>query len=306
MQASRARMSLAAATVATTMVVVAALGASPASASARAPTSATATVYRVEQDVTLAEGQDGRWNVACHDGDLAVDGTWRVDAIANAPGDILPPDLVSGLDVLGAEPFAPGGYAFTLRNRAAGDARVHLGVQCLQGSLRGDGGQRYALRISPLMDQVTSTGEAGSLISAPLICPSGAIAVAPGYSTTGGPARIVSRFPMRNRMSVLDRSFDTLAATSIRCLSVRSTDGGPALHVTLRTGQALLPAGRVPEATISCAPGERALVGLMRLDGAWSLGGSLLGATRTFKLQTVSPIVAGSAQVGALCLRLRA
>ena len=160
------------------------------------------------------------------------------------------------------------------------------------------------------MDQVTSTGEAGSLISAPLICPSGAIAVAPGYSTTGGPARIVSRFPMRNRMSVLDRSFDTLAATlvhtSIRCLSVRSTDGGPALHVTLRTGQALLPAGRVSEATISCAPGERALVGLMRLDGAWSLGGSLLGATRTFKLQTVSPIVAGSAQVGALCLRLRA
>ncbi len=293
-----------------TIAAVMAFPTAPRAAPALARSRARAIVYRVHQQVALAPGQDATYTVACRDGDLAVYGTWRTDAVVAVAGGVPPPDLASAVEVAAADPFDAGGYRFSLRNLAEGTSRVSLGVVCLKGTLTGGGHARFALHESPLHTRTSAIAAAGALSTPVLRCPPGSVAVSPGFAATGGQVRLVSRFAPRGDPRALDRAFVALGAatvrTSIRCQALRTAAGGPRLRMILRRRRATIAPGRSTSASISCARDERAIMGSLRLRDAWSLGASLGDRTQDFRVQGADAVRDGHAEIGVLCLALRA
>lgn len=266
-------------------------------------------VYRVGQNLTLDEGQSGDFTLACRRGDIATDGTWRVDSVDTNPQiDDEPFDLVSGVDVLSAESFSPQAYRFSVRNNAEGDAAVRIAVSCLRGTI----GRRTVVVRG--RREVTAPLAAGSMATLPpVVCPPGTVVIAPGLRVQGGgAARLLGRMPTlpgleRSTFSVLAVD-DVTVVASARCLASRTTTRhgrGYALRMAFRAGDADVEAGHVASFTVGCRARETAIGSGFSLSSAWYLGQTPSGRQRAFRVQATTA-AAGRAQLGLLCLRDRA
>jgi hypothetical protein len=281
---------------------------------AAAPGTATAAarpsvyVYRVAQNLTLDEGQSGDFTLACRRGDVVTDGLWRVDSVdTNTQIDDEPFDLVSGVDLLGAEAFSRQAYRFSVRNNAEGDAAVRIAVTCLSGKV---GDRPVVVRERREVRAPLAAGAAATL--PPVVCPSGTVAVAPGMRVEGGAARLLGRMPT---LPGLERStFDVLAlddvtvVASARCLH-RQTASRKGQRFTLgmafRAGDAQVEAGHVASFTVGCRARETAVGSGFSVSAAWYLGQTPSGRQRAFRVQATAD-ASGSARLGVLCLRDRA
>jgi len=148
--------------------------------------------------------------------------------------------------------------------------------------------------------------------TADIVCPADAIAIAPGFRSGGGLARVVGRYPGVPNLGRLGTDLSVLApetvTSSVRCLARETTRAGghrDRLRLILRGSDTAVRAGRVERPSVECSPRESGVVGAFRLTGAWYLGQNARGRNRTFKLQAATPLVTGHARLAALCLSLR-
>jgi len=264
-------------------------------------------VYRVVQSLTLDEGQSGDFTLACRPRDVVTDGMWRVDSVDSNPQiDDEPFDLVSGVDVLGAEAFSSQAYRFSIRNNAEGDAAVRIAVTCLRGKV---GQRRVAVLGRREVSAPVAPGASATL--PPISCPEGTVAIAAGMRFDGGSGggRVLGRMPgagglASSTLSVL--GLDTVTAVgSARCLRRQTTsrDGRRfTLHMAFRAADAQVDAGNVASFTVGCRAREVAIAGAFSLSSAWYVGQSPAGRQRAFGLQATAD-AAGSARLGLLCLR---
>jgi len=273
------------------------------------------TTYRVVQQLRLDEGQSGSFTLSCRPGDLVTDGLWQVDGLdSNEQLDDEAFDFVNGVDVLEADSISTGGYRFSLRNNTEGVAQLRLSVVCLIGALS-DADTRYALRLSGPV-AATAPVAAGTEGLLRVSCPSGTVAVTPGFriaTEPGGVARITSVFPATPDLRTIERRATALAdvalTTTARCLSLQSgrRDGRRwRLGLALRTAQATLTDGRRETYTASCRARETAITGAFSLVGAWYLGQYPAGRQRSFRAQSPQTGSDGALQLGLLCLSDRA
>jgi hypothetical protein len=284
----------------------------PAAQAAPRPEVAT---YRVVQQLRLDEGQSGTYNVSCRHGDLATDGIWQIDALdSNAQLDDERFDLVSGVDVLEADSISTSGYRFALRNNTEGIAQLRLAVVCVTGSVS-DGTTRYALRLSAPVTATAPIGY-GTEATQQVTCPTGAVAVTPGFrlvTEPGGVARTTTSFAVAPDLRTLERRAFALADVQLtmtaRCLSVltgRRSGKRWRLGLALRTAQATIADGRRETYTVSCRPGESAITGAFSITGGWYIGQFPAGRQRTFRAQSPLTGTDGALQFGLLCLGDRA
>ncbi len=266
-------------------------------------------VYRVAQNLTLDEGQSGSFTLACRAGDIATDGTWRVDSVDTNPQiDDEQFDLVNGVDVLEAAAFSRQAYRFSLRNNAEGDAAVRIAVTCLRATM---GRHRLVVRTPPA---VTTTLAASAATTLPAVaCPSGTVAIASGLRVDGdGAARLISRMPAlpglgQSTVTMLGVDAVTVVA-SARCLEPRTTRRDRrrfALRMAFRSADAQVDAAHVASFTVSCRTREVAIGSGFSLSAAWYLGQTPSARQRSFRVQA-RPDAAGTARLGLLCLRDRA
>jgi hypothetical protein len=266
-------------------------------------------VYRVAQNLTLDEGQSGDFTLACRHGDIAMDGTWRVDSVDTNPQiDDETFDLVSGIDVLAAEPFSRQAYRFSVRNTAEGDAAVRIAVSCLTGTIGRRTGVVRGRR------EVTAPLAAGSMATLPpVVCPPGTVVIAPGLRVQGGgAARLLGRMPTlpgleRSTFSVFALDDVTIVA-SARCLARQTANRQGrryTLRMAFRAGDAQVDAGHVASFTVGCRGREAAIGSAFSLSAAWYLGQTPSGRQRAFRVQATAD-AAGAAELGLLCLRDRA
>jgi hypothetical protein len=240
--------------------------------------------YRVGQPLTLTPGQAGTWTLACRDGDLATDGSWRAENV--------------DVDVLEADTFSRSAYRFRLRSNAQADTRVRLAVSCLRSRagrdrLRGAGRRERA---------ATLPAGPGSIPA--IRCPRGSLAVAPGFrvDSPAGVARVTARYPTADLAgsSVRLTALSPVAVTaSTRCLrSARH------LRVALRAGNTDVADGRAETFTVRCHARETAIAGAFRLSGSWYLGQLPQGRRRSFGVESPATGRAGDARLGLLCLQV--
>ncbi len=257
--------------------------------------------YRVDQRLTLPGGASGEYTLACRHRDIATDGTWHVDDVESHLGRF---NLVSGLDVLEADAFSRGGYRFSLRNNAGGEAKLRLTVSCL----RRDVGP-HRLRVGARR-QVAATLAVGLTELPAVRCPDGTLAVAPGFRITGlGVGRLTASFPgERGRSSRLSLTVlePTSATASARCLRRETTGRGGhrhALRTVFRDGRTDVSDGHVETFAVRCREGESAVLGGFRLSGSWYLGQLPSRDRISFRVQSPASGTAGDARLGVLCLR---
>jgi hypothetical protein len=265
--------------------------------------------YRVLQHLALDAGQDGAFVLACRRGDLATDGTWRVDGLDDAGA-----DPVSGVDVLEADSISPQSYRFDVRNTTVAAARLTIAVSCLDGDV-GSGSDRHRLGVG---SRRSATGDvAAGAVRAPMVaCPSGSVAVAPGFRLAGGAgavARVVTRLPAGGvtRVDLRLVALSGLRVTaSTRCLA-RMTTRSPRdghrhrLRLALRGAMATVADGRRESFTVACRADERAIEGGFSLSEAWYLGQVPSGRRRSYVLQSPATGRPASATLSLLCLGTR-
>ncbi|WP_395690276.1 hypothetical protein [Nocardioides sp.] len=175
------------------LAIVAAL-ASPASAAPGKPHNVY--MYKVEKHVDLSGEFPDNYlheHVYCQPGDIALDGMWRVDHVDQAN----PPDTVGDeRDVVFTASYGDDSdrteWHFRAQNHADGDAQIKLFVTCIDGTVKQTNGHVHNTVISARHDDSTNTGwlagdHAGVFHS--FTCPSGTLAVAPGFrfSNAGAP-----------------------------------------------------------------------------------------------------------------------
>lgn len=262
--------------------------------------------YRVAQRLVLDAGQTGTYTVACRDGGVATDGTWRIDSLDSSPQpDGQPYDLVNGVDVLEADSISAQAYRFALRNNAEGEARVLLAVACVARRL-GDG-RRVVLSARRATSAALQPGASNAPTAT---CRAGTVAIAPGFRFEGEAAaiaRVVTHFPTRgltgSQLGVVAMD-PVIAVSSTRCLRLVTAGGGrrERLRVALRSARTAIGDGRLESYTVSCHAHEVAITGAFRLSDAWYLGQSQDGRERSFRVQSPATGAPGAARLGLLCL----
>lgn len=225
-------------------------------AAAQAGRSHQVKLYKVDEQLDL-EGQDGTYTVACPGGDLALDGMWRVDDVAQdndyvyeGPGGSWstafdPPDN-SGWDLLrSVRPVkvaraGDSSFAFRFTPEAGGDVSMKLFVTCLGNTAEPVGAHTVAWEIDDTSGG-TATITTDALTSVPASgtgsCPTNYVVAQPSFEVTAGDADLVASYPSLNGR-VWNWKFDNIATStpafsatvSWKCLELRSgtASSGPA------------------------------------------------------------------------------
>jgi hypothetical protein len=221
----------AAAALAAPLAIVAALS-SPATA-AVGPRLHEVTMYKVEKQVDLGEfpDSDAHEHLYCNDGDIALDGMWRVDHVDQYdPSDADPDDPVTYNDERDVVVYAsyPDGtddrkWHFRLENLAQGSAQVKLFITCIRGRTEATANHTHDVVISQVYTDsshhalVPGTNE----LDFDGTCDPGYYAVAPGFNF------------VNNEYNEIFRSWPIASGRSWHW-AFKVTDPNPELNVYLR------------------------------------------------------------------------
>lgn len=220
---ARTRSLLAAAAVAALAAPLAvAVIAAPADAAGNVgPRKHEVTIYKVEKHVDLSgEYPDDTLDtvVSCDNGDIALDGMWRVDHVDQYNPD--PDDDENDSDVgtynderdvhaLASYPDASfdNDWHFSLENDAWGNAQVKLFVTCIQGRTAANQQHDHGIVVGNVLTQAYHASTAGTtdFVDSHVFnktCPAGQYLVAPGFSFTGNDVgRLVGSWPQTSGRS---------------------------------------------------------------------------------------------------------
>lgn len=288
-----------------------------AATDAAAPSQHAVRLYTVERQVDLSGGQTVNADVRCTTGDIAVDGSWRADAVDQRPGDTL-----RSVTATASYPDSTDAALWhaTLRNTAAGRAQTKVFVTCLGRSTEPDGSHQHTWTVGARSDSTRSTTTVGvSSWAHTAGCPAGSIAVSPGFRVTAGTARLRSQAPNDTAVTRWKWNVDVTAQPATitftqRCLTLRSSTTAGHTH-TLAAVNRMAPAAvslagnSTGDRTFACRDDEVAVLGSEWIANTdhpflWLHGGDPRGKTRAYRLQNTGP-TARFVQLGAVCLGLR-
>lgn len=246
----------------------------PASAAA-GPKSQVLKLYKVERHVDI-EGEDGTYPVTCPNGDLALDGMWRVDDVEqdnDFGGSLI--DLNHTLRPVQARSTADDTFEFRFTPLSGGNVQIKLFVTCLGKSV---GGHSWAFsQVAPFTDSSVDTTIATPVTTAQASCSTpGQIVAAPGFEVTAGSDTyydLTRSTPSANATQWdwewfnYSTGADGIKVThSWRCLTLKSSAAGSPPHAhrivrnrVSRTGT--IPAGTIREVQASCGEHYKGMIG---------------------------------------------
>jgi hypothetical protein len=200
-------------------------------AAANAGGSHVLKLYKVEKQVDI--NGDASYDLSCNNGDYATDGMWRVDQV-DQDNDI-PGNILTQVAVYGAYPDATdkSQYHFEMENLAGGDSQVKLFLTCLgKSSDMGVNSVTFNLGSRQFQQFGYAAGVNSDFFTSS--CPANTIAVAPGFETIAGDARLVaSRTSLatgepavgRNWAMAFNSDGGTTVKRYMRCLDLKSNPG---------------------------------------------------------------------------------
>lgn len=208
-------------TLAVALIALVALIAIPAAASAKSASQHYLGIYKVHglespgkdyvlDDTPFVQSK----TVSCTGSDIALDGMWRVDTVPyNFQVDEEGPyEPYNGVDAVSAT-SSGSAYTFEFLNNSESEVQVKLSVICLPfESVRADPTPVHSTftianpdlsgHLHNWLLGAQTTGAAGapsatygSMTGSTAACPSGSIAVAPGFDVTNGTAKLYKRMP---------------------------------------------------------------------------------------------------------------
>ncbi|GAA4710432.1 choice-of-anchor A family protein [Nocardioides conyzicola] len=149
------------------------------------------TPYKAEAQVDLEPGQQKSVTLACTGSDILSDGQFRVDHVDQGTG------AITDVRVLSAQSTALGTWKGVIRNDATGRAQAKAFIVCLPARTESADRQtgyadshQHALSADAAL--VTTTRSYGvGRSTASLTCPTGTVAVAPGFDLSSAGATLV-------------------------------------------------------------------------------------------------------------------
>ena len=153
-------------------------------------------LYKVEQHADLV-GQDTKYTVQCPDGDLALDGMWRIDNVDQDNDYVFPNfslgdpafDVLRSVRPVESQAIDPSTFEFAFNPTSGGDVQVKLWVTCL-GKKTAPNGHFVTWSISPGSTKPVSVGTPTTTGG----CPNG-IVVQPGFIVNTGDADLMTSRP---------------------------------------------------------------------------------------------------------------
>jgi len=237
----------------TLLVCAAALVALALPGSASASRAHLLKLYKVEQHVDLM-GQDGDYQVQCPNNDLALQGMWRVDNVEQdndyindgGPGGSWGRpdwDVLRSVRPVKAAAIDDSTYDFVFTPLAGGEVQLKLWVTCLGWKSETVNSHYVSWQISnPYTTTVTLTNPTAKVQQTSSNCPSGYIAVQPGFEFTTGDADVTESDSANSNKAwtwsldngLWDTTTNTVVAKFTRsCLELRSqaaSDGSGHKH----------------------------------------------------------------------------
>lgn len=267
------------------------------------------TPYKTELQVDLEAGQTRSVTIACGAGDILSDGSIRVDHVDQGTG------VLGDVHVLSAESTGIGTWKAVVRNDATGRAQTKAFAVCLPAwtevADRHTGhpdGHRHPLSADAALVSATQAWGTGRQ-SRTLTCPTGTMAIAPGFSFSGGAATLAGSEPTAGGWTfTADVTSPTTSTLTVRCL--RTTVGPEQGHThDLRTVHVVrtvsVPALSTVEEQVICPDDAKGIVATWLLPpGVHALGNDPRLKARAFKLVNDTGS-AQSAMVDLECLRDR-
>jgi hypothetical protein len=241
----------------------------------------------------LNAGETRTTTIACPGGYQVLDGSAIIQNVDQGTG------TQAAVQVLQSESTSTGSYTFTVHNPNSGQAEVQGFVTCVLNHTT-DGG---AITVTdPPVTQTVSFG-AGTTTQT-LACPTGYIAVDPGWNFTSGAGIVTGSHPNGDG----SKWTFTVSATapgsvklSIRCLKLTTSDGDM-LSTRDITQQVTVPAGQVVTAQVTCPVGYKGVTASYTLPpGLVLLGHEQQPITRVFTLDNTTDS-AQTATLDLVCL----
>ena len=246
------------------------------------------TVSKVEQYVSLQDGDVSTDDLTCPNGGYLSDGSVEVMHVDQGTG------TAADVQVLRASSLTPNTYRFTIFNDTEGQAQVKLFGTCLPHDTEVTAGHSHGLEVGPLLTKDTTMMAPGRHTFT-LLVSSGHHAVSPGIEVLTGDARLVASEPVAGGWAfTVENSTPSQATLSIRELADRTGPAAPSQHrhalsfqhvvrtVSLRPGESVQ--------RVTCPDGSKGIVGTFDLPpGVISLGNEPQPINRDFRLLNTNP-----------------
>jgi choice-of-anchor A domain-containing protein/uncharacterized repeat protein (TIGR01451 family) len=180
------------------------------------------TPYKAEAQVDLEPGQQRTITLGCSGSDILSDGQFRVDHVDQGTG------AITDVRVLSAQSTALGTWKGVIRNDATGRAQAKAFIVCLPARTEAADRQtgyndshQHALSADAALVTTTQSYGVGRS-TASLTCPTGTVAIAPGYDLSSSGATLVGSETGQAHPRVwtftLDVTAPVTATFTARCL----------------------------------------------------------------------------------------
>lgn len=220
-------------------------------------------MYKVEKYFDIGSEYPDNYlheHLYCNNGDIPLDGMWRIDSVDQAqPSEGIYGDerdvivYASYPDDDQSGPYNPTEWHFRMENLADGDAKVHLWVTCIRGTVEYAHGHTHGIDAGmagiPYRDDqwnhfgpnplaTTPSGDTGALQHS-FMCPAGSYAVAPGFNfLNDDKQRIYGSWTTNSAPAVYGRGWQWAFITEqpsevrfyLRCLNQKVFNGGPGVQ----------------------------------------------------------------------------
>lgn len=204
-------------------------------------------MYKVEKHIDVTgEFPDNYFaqDVSCNPGDIVLDGMWRIDHVDQAnPPDTFGDERDVAITASYGDNVDQTEWHFRGQNHADGDAQIKLFVTCIRGTVEAAYGHTHNVVISSRVTDSSHTALAAGVgeWDHSFTCPSGTVAVTPGFNFTNlgvadddHVARIFRSWPTSNFRSwhwaflVTDPNVDV--NLYLRCLQTTTGAAGNGPH----------------------------------------------------------------------------
>ena len=149
------------------------------------------TPYKAESQVDLEAGEQKSVTLSCSSGDILSDGQFRIDHVDQGTG------AITDVQILSAQTTALGTWKGVIRNDATGRAQAKAFIVCLPARTEAADRQtgyadshQHALSADAALVSTTQSFGVGRS-TASVTCPTGTVAIAPGFELSSAGARLV-------------------------------------------------------------------------------------------------------------------
>ena len=241
------------------------------------------TVSKVEQVLSLQDGDFATSDLTCPNGGYLADGSVEVMHVDQDAG------TAADVHVLQASSISPSTYRFRVWNDTIGQAQVKLFGTCLPHDTEVTAGHSHGLDVGGLLTQDTGLMTPGRH-SFVIPVSSGHHAIDPGISLVSGDARLVASEPVSGGWKfVVENDEPAQATLSLRELGDSTLPAPPSQHRHALDFRHVVRTVSLPQGEsvqrVTCPDGYKGVVGTYDLPpGVYSLGNEPQPINRDFRL----------------------